>query len=313
MVAVTDRPALSAQIGLVAACLNPRLLGFPLYPEQRRILGLVERHRLTVLACGRRSGKTTLAALTALHGCLFEPELDALVRPGETRFALVVATESKQARVLVRLARAIVEASPVLRGLLDGPGMDDELRFRLPSGARTALRSFPCSSRSIRGYAASHVIFDELAFFMSEVDGPQEAARVWSAVLPSAAQFGERARILALSTPFGTDGLFSELFTKAQTGEIEDAVAIQLPTWKVNASITEASLQIEKSRDPDGFGAEFGAEFKGSGGAFLDMDRVMVADRGELPPEACTGWVCGLDPAFSSDPFGAALVGREPG
>jgi hypothetical protein len=37
-----------------------------------------------------------------------------------------------------------------------------------------------------------------------------------------------------------------------------------------------------------------------------------VADRGELLPEQATSWVAGLDPAFSSDPFGLALVGRDP-
>lgn len=34
-------------------------------------------------------------------------------------------------------------------------------------------------------------------------------------------------------------------------------------------------------------------------------------DRAELPPEAGTHWIAGLDPAFSSDPFALAIVGRS--
>ena len=51
----------------------------------------------------------------------------------------------------------------------------------------------------------------------------------------------------------------------------------------------------------------------GSGGAFLDSERIAdaIADRGELDPDAANDWVCGLDPAFSSDPFGLALVARD--
>jgi hypothetical protein len=37
-----------------------------------------------------------------------------------------------------------------------------------------------------------------------------------------------------------------------------------------------------------------------------------VLDRGELGPRDARRWVAGLDPAFSSDPFGLCLVGEDP-
>jgi hypothetical protein len=53
--------------------------------------------------------------------------------------------------------------------------------------------------------------------------------------------------------------------------------------------------------------------FEGSGSAYLDQSRVSAckADRGELRPQDGVGWIVGLDPAFSSDPFGVAVVGRS--
>jgi hypothetical protein len=65
------------------------LLAFELWPRQRDLLEAIEAGpRMHVLALGRRSGKSTMAALVALHFCLFRPDLDAMVRPGELRYAV---------------------------------------------------------------------------------------------------------------------------------------------------------------------------------------------------------------------------------
>jgi hypothetical protein len=66
--------------GLLAACEDPRLFGFHLWPRQRELLEVVEcGPRIHAWALGRRSGKTTLAAIACLHTCLRRPELDELV------------------------------------------------------------------------------------------------------------------------------------------------------------------------------------------------------------------------------------------
>ena len=70
------------------------------------------------------------------------------MRPGEVRFT-VVAPNIEQARRTIESARLTVEGSPVLRGMLKAQTAD-ELLFELPSGARSAIRSFPCSSRGVR-------------------------------------------------------------------------------------------------------------------------------------------------------------------
>src|SRR5205807_9807335 len=54
-------------------------------------------------------------------------------------------------------------------------------------------------------------------------------------------------------------------------------------------------------------------EFLGSGGAFLDAERLQdaVARRGELRPEQGRRWIAAIDPSFSQDPFAVAIVGRD--
>src|SRR4051812_47260494 len=125
-------------ISLVRACADSELFGFDLWPRQRELLAAAEKGpRLQIWALGRRSGKTTLAGLVCLHSCLFRPDLDTMVRPGERRYAVVVATNRDQARLLVRQARAIVERSPVLGELVE-QATEDEIAFT--NG--TALRAF---------------------------------------------------------------------------------------------------------------------------------------------------------------------------
>ena len=92
--------------------------------------------------------------------------------------------------------RSLVRASPALSHEL----IEDSEFSPLPR--ERALLALPCSSRSIRGYAASFIAFDEMAFFVDEEQGgPRVAQRLWSSLTPSIAQFGQYGKVVAISTP----------------------------------------------------------------------------------------------------------------
>lgn len=284
-------------VGLLAACDDPRLFGFPLWPRQRQLLAPVERGpRLHVWALGRRSSKTTSAALVGLWCCLLRPELLELLRPGERGYAVGIATNLRQARLLVRAALAIVERSPLLAELVE-QATEDEITFSNDTG----FAAFPCSSRGGRGWPIFCLLMDEAAHFLSETDGPQVAARVFETLVPSTAQFGDLARIVVSSTPWGSDGLFATLYQQAASGELADAVAQHATTAEANPTIDPAFLAREQARDPEGFRSEYLAEFAAGGAAFLEPERILdaVADRAELAPGQVGECVAGLDPAFS--------------
>jgi hypothetical protein len=303
-------PTMVAQgVGLVQACDDRQLFGFPLWPRQGELLASLERGpRLQVWALGRRSGKTTMGAVAALWNALLRPDLDAMIRPGERRHAVAVATNLRQARLFVRAALSIVERSPLLRGLIESQS-EDEIVFR--NGA--AITAFPCSSRGGRGWAISLLMMDEAAHFLTDTDGPAVAERVFNALVPATAQFGDKARVIASSTPWGQDGLFATLYQQAASGELTDAQAHHATTAEMNPTITASYLEQEERRDPDSFRSEYLAEFVGSGAAFLDPESIAdaIQRRGELEPEDAVSWVAGIDPAFSSDPFGLAIVGKH--
>ncbi len=290
--------------GLVAACDDRRLIGVDLWPVQRRLLEGVERHRLNVWACGRRSGKTTAAAAVLVWDACLRDLRDRL-RPGERRFAVGVATNQRQARLLLEAARTIVTGSPLLRGLL-AEESDDELRFT--TGA--TIVAFPATARGVRGWAVSSLVFDELAH-MLDADSNQAAEPLWRALLPATAQFGDASRVVAASTPYGEGGLFHELYVKAAAGELEDAHAVQATTAEANPTISPDFLRREFERDPDSYAGEYEAKFLGSGGSYIDPARLreVVADRGELDRLDAERWVLGVDLAFTSDPAAAVLLG----
>jgi hypothetical protein len=294
--------------GLVAACDDPQLFAFGLHPRQRELLEQLDRGpRLHVWAIGRRSGKTTLGAIAGVGNCLLRPDLDALVRPGERRYAVAVATSLRQARLFVQAAKSIVQSSPLFAPMLEAES-EDELVFR--NG--TALAAFPSTSRGARGWPISFVMLDEAAHLL-DTDGNSAAKTVFDALVPSTAQFGRAAQIVVSSTPFGSGGWFADLFRRAASGELPGAVAQQGSTRDVNPAIEEELLEEERARDPESFRSEYMAEFVGGGLAFLDgrlIDDAVVA-RGELSTTEGRRWVAGLDPAFSSDPFGVAIVGRD--
>jgi hypothetical protein len=299
----------ATSVGLVQACDDPKLFGFPIWPAQREALAEVEAGpRIHVWAIGRRGTKTTLAALVGLWCCLLRPELRECLRPGERGYAVGVATNLRQARLLVRAALSIVERSPLLGELVES-ATEDEILF----SNGNCFTAFPCSSRSSRGWPVFCLVMDEFAHFLSESEGPQVADRVWEALTPSVSQFGSLARVLALSTPYGTGNLFADLFERASAGEIPDAVARHATTAQMNPTITPELLETERARNPETFRQEYLADFLAGGSAFLDSARIdeAVANRGELDPSAASNWIAGLDAAFSRDPFGLSLVGRD--
>jgi hypothetical protein len=294
--------------GLIDACDDERLFGVPLTDDQRVRMAAVEAGTRThVWAVGRRGLKTTSMAYVGLWSCLLRPELLARLRPGERGYAVGIATNHRQARLLVGAARAVVERSPLLAPLVES-ATEDEILF--VNG--TAFAAFPCTSRGGRGWPIFTLLLDELAHFVDN-EGNVSAEAVVRALLPATAQFGADARVIASSTPWGSDGLFAELFSKAESGELSDAIAHHATTAAANPSIDAAFLAAEEARDPEGFRSEYLAQFVGSGGAFFDAENVgaCVTLPGDLTPADGDDWVAGLDPAFSSDPFGLVMVGRD--
>ncbi len=300
------------KVGLVEALNDPRLLGAGMraHRRQRELLAAIEDARLTVACCGRRFGKTKAAAAAGLHNLLLVPELDALVAPGEKRYAISIANSQTQARIFVEHALALVKASPTLRRELVS-----ETATELTFTRNRVLSAFPCTSKSTRGFAVSFICLDEFAHhFDVEEGGPAVASRIWASMTPSVAQFGTLGRIVVISTPLGSDGTFADLYAKARNGEIPSAVSFHAPT-SANPRVDKTYLEEQEAvLGHDDFMREFGAEFIAGGASYIENSaiRECVADWLEALPADGRDWVLAFDAAFASDPSAVAVVGRSP-
>lgn len=303
-------------IALTKAARDKRLFGanMELWPRQMEMLRDFEGPARThVVAAARQVGKTTLAAMLAVHNAALRPDLDAVLPARRKRYVLIVAPGEDQAKEFVDVAAGLIADSPVLRSMAEVSA--SRIDFTLADGRRSCIAAMPANAKTVRGRSASLVIFEEFAHFDTTA-GPGSDQRLYLALRPSMRRFGDAARVVAISTPNGESGKFFELFRDARAGVLRSALATQLAAWEVDPSYGEEQREADRLElGEDGFAEEVGAEFVSGRGSFFDLSGVSFAAAPAAPGEG-KGWVAGLDAAFSSDRFGVAVVGEslaEPG
>ncbi len=171
-----------------------------LRPWQQRIIhGLFDepRPRQGLLSLPRGNGKTTLAAAIALYALFGDGEDSAQV--------LCVASDERQAAILFRTARRMIELEP---RLLDRCQVFQD-QIVVPS-SDGVLRPLPAESAALLGWNPSLCVVDELAVVTE---------RVWEAVSGAAGK-RERSLTLAISTP--PESVDSVMYGLAELGRDAD-------------------------------------------------------------------------------------------
>lgn len=300
---MTKRPGM---IDFRRAVRDPKLLGtVRWYPRQLAILdSLAGPERRHIAELGRQSGKGLMFSALAVHNACLRPDLDAVLPPGITRDVLVCTPRQDQAAEFVQTCAAHVAASPLLRGRAEVQAQ--EIRFD-NGGHRARILALPANARTIRGYRASLVIYDEMAY-LDEAGGPGSAEALWRALTPSTRPFGADGRIVCSSTPNGTRGKFADLVQQAENGW-QNTVYHHAPTWDVVPVSPEEREEWKSELGQAWFDQEYGAERVEGAGAFFDLANIPLADGPALPASG-TNWVAGVDPATIRDKFGLVVVGE---
>jgi hypothetical protein len=159
-----------------------RRLGLEPDPWQAEVLRSPAKRIL--LNASRQSGKSTCTAIIALHEAVHQAGSLVLLFSASQRQA------SELFRVVSRLYGAIGHEVPAEAQTL--------LRLELGNGSR--VLSLPASETTVRGYAAASLaIFDEASRVQDDL---------FLSVLPMLAT--TNGRVIALSTPFGKRGWWSD-------------------------------------------------------------------------------------------------------
>jgi cytochrome c-type biogenesis protein CcmE len=142
-------------------------------------------HPRKILCCGRQTGKSTVAAILAIH--------KALTAAGST--VLVVAPGERQAKLLFsKAARLYKQAGYPLPA-------HSERRTGLELSNGSVIEALPAVERTTRGYSVDLLIVDEAAG-VADMD--------YHGILP--ALIATQGEQVLLSTPRGKRGFFHELW-----------------------------------------------------------------------------------------------------
>lgn len=206
-------------------------LGIVPDPWQRAVLGSDSKRVL--LLCSRQSGKTTTAAIVALHTALYHPgSLTLILAPAERQ-----AKESfkEVAEFYRRLGGSSAGATPA--------ESDRKLGLLLVNGSR--IEALPGSERTIRGFSGVDLLILD------------EAARVddglYYAVRPMLAVSG--GSLMMLTTPWGKRGVFFEEWVGDGEWERYEVTAEECPR------MTDAFLAEERKRGERYFAQEYMCRF----------------------------------------------------
>lgn len=250
-----DRPPVTLRRDFARA-LDPVLLARDcgIEPDAMQAKLLTSANTKVLLNCTRQWGKSTTAAILALHEALYAaPAMVILISPSQP-----------QSTELFRKVHGFW-------GQLDGaPEANQESLTRLSLANGSRILSLPGSEKTTRGYsAATLVVMDEAARVPDEL---------LAAIRPMLAT--TNGRFLALSTPKGKRGWFYENWISAD------------PSWErisVTASecprISKQFLEDEKSAlGPMRYSEEYECAFIDSDSSAFNSDLIKQALSDEFEP-----------------------------
>ena len=231
-----------------------RRLGFD--PDAKQSLVLAKRVRRGLLNCSRQWGKSTVAAVKAVHQA--ETKAGCLV--------VVLSPSARQSGELIRKASEFVQRMGIQpRG--DG---DNERSLLFPNGSR--IVGLPGKEGTVRGFSAvSLILIDEAARVRDDL---------YKAVRPMLAVGG--GDLWLMSTPAGKRGFFYEAWTNG--GEKWERVAV---TGAENGRIDADFLEEERAeQDDQWFRQEYCCEFTDAEESLFDSDHLdLSGQRPNCPSE----------------------------
>ena len=220
-------------------------------PWQREVLRTSTKK--VILNCSRQAGKSTVAAIMALHRILFY----------DGSLVLLISPSLRQSAELFRKITNMIGTLPQPPKRVE----DNKLSMELKNGSR--IVSLPGEEANIRGYSKVDLIIEDEAARVS--DDLYRALRPMLAV--------SNGNLILMSTPFGKRGHFYDVWANE-----EDWLKVDIPATKC-PRIDRAFLEKERKSLGDWwFRQEYMCEFVETEDQFFNYEEVMNALDTEIKP-----------------------------
>ena len=214
--------------------------------------------------CGRRAGKSFVLALIAVYLAAFK-NYSGYLGPGERATIMVIAADRKQARVIMRYVKGLLE-NPALAKLLEAETADS-----VDLASQVTIEVGTASHKTIRGYTLAAALCDEIAFWPQE-DSATPDVEIIAALLPAMATI-PGAMLLCASSPYARRGVLGRLqailrLDRSERARLESADARD--ERDRSATLIDEAME----RDPANAAAEYGAEFRTDVDSFVSREVV---------------------------------------
>ncbi|HKN77115.1 MAG TPA: hypothetical protein VJW94_18200 [Candidatus Acidoferrum sp.] len=251
------------------------------------------------LICGRRSGKSQIAALVGVYLSCFRDH--RLYRaPGETLVLPIISPDRKQGQVILNYIDGLLDSTAMLRAMVVNR-LKESIELKNGIEIRVATASF----RTIRGYTAISAIVDEAAFLRSD-DSTTPDSELIAALLPAMSTV-PGAILLAISSPYSRRGEVWKAYKAHYAKNDSPVLCWVAPTTTMNPSVSRVVIAAAYLRDAQAAKSEFGAQFRSDLESFVPIEVVeacVVKNRRELPPSSDVHYYGFVDPSGgSSDSF----------
>lgn len=220
---------------------------FDLYDYQLDVINDLEKYNKNILCQVRQSGKTTTIVAYLLHQTIFFP--DVIVG--------VTAHKGTAAKEIITRFRYAYENLPAWIK----PAVESYNVFDIVFSNKSKIMSQTTTETTYRGMSLSILYVDEMAFIK-----PNIMEEWWKAILPSLSAPG--SRMVATSTPNGSEGKFAEIWFKALQGT-NDFNPIEV----VNEQVPDRDENFKTMMLKDMSATEYAQEYEN---AFLSSSGTLI-------------------------------------
>ena len=259
----------------------------------------------TFLIVGRRGGKSFISALIAVYLAVFKDWREHL-RPGEIGYIMCIASDRKQAGVVLSYVRAILRL-PIFKGMVV-----NETKEEIELNNQVTIAVHTCSYRSLRGFTVLAAVCDEIAFWRH--DGANPAKEILTALRPAMGTVPD-SLLLCVSTPYSRTGPLYEAFRDKYQKDDTDSLVWVAPTREMNPTIDQKIIDKALKEDYSAARAEWLAEFREDLENFLSteiIEAVTVPTRWELPRHKKINYSAFADSSSGrSDSFVIAITHKD--
>ena len=198
---------------------------------------------------GRRGGKSRAMSTLAVYLAGLCDYSDKLAR-GERGVVLLLATDMKQAKVLLDYAEGTLESTPLLKQLLASRTAET---LTLTTGISLEVRS--ASFRRIRGVTCTAVLADECAFWLSD-ESANPDVEILNAARPALAT--TQGPLIAISSPYARRGALWETYKRHHGPDGDPMILVaQGGTRDFNPDLPQSIIDRALERDAAAASAEY--------------------------------------------------------